>query len=190
MRIPGLLLLLLLSTAPAPLRGGAAVDDDPVTDVVRAKVPEHEHDIVEAFRIMPDDKYGFRPTPELMTFSELAMHIAGANFYYCRTLAGPDAPRHSLAKTTAPKADLLKVLQESFTFCNGVVRESHDANLAESLALPGTPDTMTRARILIELVSGMDHHYGQAASYLRLNGLVPPTARAPKAPISARERQP
>jgi hypothetical protein len=28
-------------------------------------------------------------------------------------------------------------------------------------------------------LSGMDHHDGQAAAYLRLNGLVPPTATEP-----------
>jgi len=34
----------------------------------------------------------------------------------------------------------------------------------------------TRAMVLLQLLSGMDHHYGQAAAYLRLNGVVPPTA--------------
>ena len=37
---------------------------------------------------MPADKYGYRPTPEQMTFAHLIMHIAEANNIVC-ALASP-----------------------------------------------------------------------------------------------------
>lgn len=146
---------------------------NPATDAARAMWPDHRRNLSETFRIMPEEKYGFRPTPTQMTFAELAMHITGANMYYCRVLA-PDRPVPNLNRAPRTKSELVAVLEGSLEFCAPVVAEIRDATLADELKVPS--GTVTRARILLELVSGMDHHYGQAAAYLRLNGLVPPTA--------------
>jgi uncharacterized damage-inducible protein DinB len=149
---------------------------NPFTDAARAVFPTHQHDIVESFASMPQEKYGFKPTPALMSFAELATHIASANLYYCRMLA-PSRPRpDALPKAaTATREDLVKALQASFDFCAPVVQEATDASLGETVTVP-SGKTTTRAAVLLDLVSGMDHHYGQAAAYLRLNGLLPPTA--------------
>jgi uncharacterized damage-inducible protein DinB len=148
---------------------------DPATDAARAAFPVHQRNIVASFAAMPPEKYGFRPTPELMTFGELAVHIASANVYYCRILT-PSRPRPgALPKPDAAKEDLVKALQTSFDYCGVAVTDARDAALAEAVTLPSGKST-TRATVLLDLLSGMDHHYGQAAGYLRLNGVLPPTA--------------
>lgn len=157
---------------------GSAKPVNPMTDAARAAFPEHRKNLIGAFAAMPEDKYGFRPTPELMTFGELAVHIASADFFYCRRLGGPP-PSIAFPKPTAAKAQLFQLLEDSLAYCAPVVAGLTDA----SLALPAQVqrgDAPTRAAVVLDLLSGMDHHYGQAASYLRLNGLVPPTATAGK----------
>src|SRR5262249_32730552 len=156
----------------------ASAADNPVTDVARAKLPEHERDIMGAFKALPEEKYDFRPTPELMRFRDLALHITSANFFYCRALSGVP-PGVAFPKPTAPKAELVAILQKSFDYCRPVIDSSKDAALGETIPLGPEKKPWTRALILIELLSGMDHHYGQAAGYLRLNGIVPPTATSP-----------
>lgn len=170
-----LVMLVGIACGAAVLPAAAqAASSNPVTDAARALFPEHEKNIVAAFTSMPEAKYGFRPTPENMTFTELARHIAGANFFYCRVLSGV-RPTVNFPKPTAPKDDLVRVLRESFDFCRPVIADLKDAQLADSVQETKTT-TASRARVLLELLSGMDHHYGQAASYLRLNSVVPPTA--------------
>ena len=165
------ILLALVASAHGPLEG------DPMSDAARKVFPTHQHDIVQAFELMPAEKYSFRPTPDLMTFGQLAVHIAGANFYYCRTLSGTP-PAVTFPKATAAKEELVKLLRDSFEYCAPVLAGSHDSAFAQTVKTPqGT--AMTRAEVLLELIAGMDHHYGQAASYLRLNAIVPPTAQGP-----------
>lgn len=164
------LLAIAFSAATIPV----LAQSNPVTDAARELFPEHEKNIVGAFVSMPEAKYAFKPTPELMPFSELARHIAGANFYHCRVLSGV-RPTVNFPKPNAPKEELVRVLRESFDFCRPVIAGLKDSQLGESV--PTVKDkTSTRALVLILFLSGMDHHYGQAASYLRLNSVLPPTA--------------
>lgn len=151
--LSGLAVTLVCVAAGTPLRA-----QNPMTDAMRAEYPTHEHNIVGAFERMPAEKYTFKPTPELMTFGELAIHIAGANIYYCRRVTGAafewPVPR---VTPTSSKEQLVGLVKSSFDFCRPLVTQATDASF-----------------------SGMDHHYGQAAGYLRLNGLVPPTAHGGK----------
>lgn len=155
----------------------AASPANPVVDAARAAFPEHRKNIVSAFRSMPEEKYAFKPTPQLMSFGEMATHIASANLYYCRRL-GASAPVPSWLKPTAPKAQLVTLLDASFEYCAPVLAQLTDASLAaQAVPAPNAKgDPGTRAKALLDLIAGMDHHYGQAASYLRLNGILPPTA--------------
>jgi uncharacterized damage-inducible protein DinB len=178
MRVGVLALLTTLCVAPIAAAVLQTTERDPVTDVVRTLFPEHRKNIVAAFNAMPEDKYAFRPTPDLMTFGELAVHIASANIYYCRRLGGA-APSFERPKATASKKELMQLLDHAFDYCAPIVSAARDASLADpSQVASGTAPT--RALTLIELISGMDHHYGQAAGYLRLNGVLPPTATAGK----------
>jgi uncharacterized damage-inducible protein DinB len=156
-----------VATQPAP---------NPVTDAARAVYPVLRDNILASFATMPEAKYGFKPTPELMTFGELAIHIVSANAYYCRRLGEVNVAEMSRPTPTASKDDLVNYLRHSFDVCTPVIDAAKDADLAQTVAV-SKDRTSTRARILLNLISGMDHHYAQAASYLRHTGLVPPTAQ-------------
>jgi uncharacterized damage-inducible protein DinB len=157
----------------------ASPDSDPVTDAARSVFPIHRKNITASFSAMPEDKFGFRPTAELMTFAELAIHIGSAHVYYCRRLGGPDPADIVRPKAGASKADLTMFLQSTLDYCAPLVESARDATLGDAVTLPSGKIT-TRAQVLLDLISGMDHHYAQAAGYLRLNGVLPPTASPAK----------
>src|SRR5215472_1060123 len=85
--------ILLLSTAAF-----AQQTKSPVSDVLRTMLTGREKATVGAFEAMPADKYGYKPTPEQMTFGHLAVHIMSSNYFFCSN-AG-DVPK--------PKVDELK----------------------------------------------------------------------------------
>jgi hypothetical protein len=60
-----------------------------------------------------------------------------------------------------------------------VLAKADDSILGQPASFPGGR-TATRAAALIYLVTGWADHYAGEAMYLRLNGLLPPSAK--KAP--------
>jgi hypothetical protein len=51
-----------------------------------------------------------------------------------------------------------------------------DSKLGEMIAGMG-PQPLARARFALGIASNWADHYAEAAMYLRLNGIVPPTAK-------------
>ena len=54
---------------------------NPVTDVLRESLAGRQKNTVAAIDAMPADKFGFKPTPEQMSFGHLASHIVEANSF-------------------------------------------------------------------------------------------------------------
>ena len=55
-----------------------------------------------------------------------------------------------------------------------------DARLAEEISIFGHPTGQSRAAAIVTLAADWADHYSTAASYLRQNGILPPTARPAK----------
>ena len=70
---------------------------------------------------------------------------------------------------------LTKALKDSFAYCEQALAKADDSTLSQPVSFPGGR-TATRAAALIYLVTGWADHYAAAAMYLRLNGLLPPSA--------------
>ena len=49
--------------------------------------------LVAAAEKMPEEHYGFRPTPEIKPFGQLVAHVAIAQFGTCAALKGEPNPR-------------------------------------------------------------------------------------------------
>lgn len=126
---------------------------------------------------MPAEKFSFKPSPQQMSFAEIMAHEASANETLCAGLAGGTAtPNESTAGATAPKEQLVARLRKSFEYCSSVVASITDAGLGDSVPFFGGRKA-TRARAIIALAQDWADHYAQAAMYLRLNGILPPSAR-------------
>jgi hypothetical protein len=113
------------------------------------------------------------------TFGHLVMHITQSNNLLCSKISGAVAPDAKLADSDG-KEKLVAGLKASFDFCSTALASVDDSKLGESMVLFGNRPA-SRAAALIALSDGWNDHYGAEAIYLRLNGILPPTAQpAPK----------
>jgi hypothetical protein len=174
-----------LLTLTAALGGGAAqaraqgeAVANPVSTSVKSQLGRFTKNIVGGAEAMPADKYGFKPTPEMMTFGHLMVHIAQSNNMLCAKLSGTAAPDGKLEETDG-KDKLVAGLKASFDFCSTALANVDDAKLGEQIALFGDR-MMPRAAAWIGLASGWNDHYSAEAIYLRLNGILPPSAQPKK----------
>jgi uncharacterized damage-inducible protein DinB len=131
--------------------------------------------MVAAAEQMPADKYGYRPTPEQWTYGKVIAHVAQANYGVCGMFTGLVAGKAPAVAETDPKEKLVAVLKESFTVCQKALDELKDADLGTTITYFGGAKK-PRARALIELTDDLEDHYSQQAAYLRLNGMIPPSA--------------
>jgi len=148
---------------------------NPVSTTVKGQLARFQKNMVGAAELMPAEKYGFKPTAEMNTFGHVVMHIAQSNYSLCSKLSGQAAPDTKLAETDG-KDKLLAGLKDSFAFCTTVLANADDAKLGEQIPLFGGR-MASRAAAWIALSDGWNDHYGALAVYLRLNGILPPTAQ-------------
>lgn len=165
------LVILILSLASA----AAAQSKSPVSDALRQMLGGREKNIVAAFEEMPANKYDYKPTPEQMTFGHLAAHIIESNNYFCANVGAVDQPKVEL-KGTEPKDKLVAAMKESFEFCRTALPKADDSKMTEDIKWFDGKER-PRAWAFLGLASSWADHYGAAAMYLRLNGLLPPTAK-------------
>ena len=77
---------------------------------------------------------------------------------------------------TEPKAAIVAAVKRSFSFCADMLAKTADARLGEEVSMMGKPTGLSRAAALITIANDWADHYSTAASYLRLNGILPPSA--------------
>ena len=79
------------------------------------------------------------------------------------------------------KSALVGALKASFDFCTTSLAKVDDTKLGDTIhAYGGQLRAPPRAWALIALTNDWADHYSASATYLRLNGLLPPTAQPKK----------
>ena len=151
---------------------------NPVSAAVKAQLPRFSKNMVAAAEAMPAEKYNFKPTPEMNSFAHLVMHIAQSNNGLCSKISDTPAPDAKLADTD-PKDKLVAGLKASFEYCSTALEKVDDSKLGEQMTLFGNRP-FSRAAVLIILSDDWYDHYGAQATYLRLNGILPPSAQPRK----------
>jgi uncharacterized damage-inducible protein DinB len=157
---------------------------NPVITTVKQLVDRQSKNIVAAAEEMPAEKYDFHPTEAQMTFAHLISHIIESNNLLCARISDQDEPKAGV-KDTDPKAKLVPALQASFDFCTAALEKTDDSKLGDVITLIAGRKG-PRARAVIALTNDFADHYGTAAMYLRLNGMLPPTAQQ-KAPAAQKK---
>lgn len=154
---------------------GAAASGNPVSDSVKQMVAQHAKAIEAAADEMPADKYSYKPTAGQITFGHLIMHLAQSNNFLCSAIAGTKPPDQAPLTETDPKDKLVAALKSSFDYCTTVLNSTDDSKLGEMVTV--RTQSVPRARIMITLVADLFDHYSAEAAYLRMNGMLPPTAQ-------------
>jgi len=138
--------------------------------------------ITAAFDSIPANRYDYRPTQVQQSVGYIAQHLESANYRLCALIAGApyagmmakDSTADSL-KALWPKDTLVARVRASLSYCQGVLARVDDPALSEEVtAAPGR--TFPRARYLFLFLTDLAEHYNQLAGYMRLLGIVPPSA--------------
>jgi uncharacterized damage-inducible protein DinB len=167
---------LLVAVCALPLAVIARAQN-PVSDGLRSIQTRQGKNIVEAAEEMPADKYTFKPTPAQMSFGDVVAHLVReGNDYLCSAATGQKAPERAKVAGTDPKDKLVAGLKDSFQFCQTALAQLKDAQLGDSTDFFGG-HKVTRAMAGLITAADWADHYSQMAIYLRLNGLLPPTAK-------------
>ena len=153
----------------------------PVADALRTNEARFARNLIAAAEEMPADKYAYKPTPAQMSWADIMAHLAEGNDYLCGSISGVTAPTRAKVPATDPKDKLVARLKETFQFCDSALAKVDDSKLAEHLPFFGGRQ-FSRAAIILVTVGDWAVHYSQVANYLRLNGLLPPTAQRQPTP--------
>jgi len=166
------------SAAPSAAPQTVAPVKNPVSTVLRTSLAGRQKNILAAIDAMPADKFSYKPTPDQMSFGHLVVHIIESNNNFCAKVADASAPKVDEFKETDPKDKLLAAARASFDFCSTALANVDDSKLGDNVDFGRVQGP--RAMGVFFLVGGWADHYGAAAMYLRLNGILPPTAQPKK----------
>jgi hypothetical protein len=142
---------------------------------VSAAVLENWNDIggrlVTMAEDWPEDKYTYKLKPEIRSFQEVILHVAGSNYdllkNVTKTKVGDDRndPPVSEYKT---KAETVAFLKKSVADGAAEIQKAGDAGVLAHLDY------------WIGYTEHMGEHYGLLVAYYRANGIVPPESRPKK----------
>ena len=179
-----LALALPLSLSAQQPAGGPPAN--PITAAFRGRINGLHRNIAQAFDSIPEAKFGYKPTPAQLSIGYIAQHVASDDYFFCQnfgtnkpTLAAEDTATADSVKAKWPKEKLVAKLKESIKFCEDAFAQiDNDAKLAEAITLTfgGQSRPSTRASMVLGHALDLADHYSQLANYMRLNGILPPTA--------------
>ena len=174
--LPGVLAAQQPATAPVA---------NPITAAFKTRITAMHRNIAQAFDSIPEAKFGYKPTPAQLSIGFIAQHVASDNYLFCdqfgakkSSLPEKDTATPDSVKATWPKDSLVAKLKASFAFCQDAIGQLEDGKLADQVTLTFGGRSREVARISMLLGHALDlaDHYSQLANYMRLNGMLPPSA--------------
>ena len=158
----------------APMPGMTPPPSNGPASEVQLSYNRLKPNVLKAAEKMPPADYQYKPTPEIRTYARIVNHITEAQFRTCATLNGGKFDATKVPSDTADKAAVLAGLKASFDECDKAYAALTDANVTEMM--PMGQSKRTRIGLTWGNVSHDNEQYAELSTYLRLKGLVPPTA--------------
>jgi len=175
------ILSLALMTVSGFAQQPATDQTNPMSTWLRNAYMGNRNNIVRTAEKMPEENYGMRPgaQPEVRTFGQQVSHVATYNFLWCSQAKGEKNPSPgNLDKLTA-KAEIMKVLNDAFTYCESVYTGLTDASGTEMVDITQESGRQTRNLRMGLLTLNYGHNneiYGNMITYLRIKNIVPPAS--------------
>ncbi len=162
-----------MGNMPMPATPAPAASTGPASEVLRSYTTLKPN-VIKAAEKMPEADFQYKPTPEIRTFARIVNHITEAQAHTCTTLNGTKFDAKMVPSDTADKATIVAALKASFEECDKAYAALTNENMTEML----TVGPMKRSRLGFAWgnVSHDNEQYAELSTYLRLKGLVPPTA--------------
>ena len=165
---------LLAQQKPAP-----KPDPNPITSALRDAWNGAKRNVRRSADVMPETKYSFKPVDTVRTFGALLSHVAGASYEFCSAAKGEKTPHaeDEFEKSAKTKAEIVKALDGAIAYCDEVYKTLDDAKAAQMAGGAFGGPAGSRAASLIGNTNHFNEHYGNIVTYLRINGLVPPSSQ-------------
>jgi uncharacterized damage-inducible protein DinB len=174
-------------TAPAPQ--GAA---NPLSTWLRNAYTGNRNNIVKSADKMPEEFYGLRPGPqeEVRTFGQQVGHVARYNYLWCAQAKGEKNPAAGMDLEKLPtKAELMKALNDAFTYCDSAYAALTDASGMEVIDITQESGRQTKNLRMGLLILNYGHNneiYGNIVTYLRIKSIVPSSSEPRPAQMPAK----
>ena len=135
-------------------------------------------EIIDVAEAMPEEKYAYKPTPEMSTFRDQLVHVAGITQRFIDSAKGTKSESAQSHKSMT-KAEVIGLLKQTFQTEQETLGSLTDAQLLEPVTFPFKFPFGDRMVSRVTFWQGplyqIRNHHGQLVVYLRLNGIVPPT---------------
>jgi len=162
----------------APPAAAANPAQGPIVNTLRTQWRGVRDKVIAICDSVPEDKLDFKATPDVRSFRELIIHIAGEGYNFLRPLgsvAGVTPPTNAELNTLKTKAELMKALRDSYDWQGKIIDSLTEATATEMAAGRGGAMSPKWNAIVSLIVDNMDH-YGNLVTYVRLIGQVPPAS--------------
>ena len=152
--------------------------DSPQLASAKASYESIKRLILRSADKMPEDKYAFKPAPEVMSYGLMLAHLANAQFYQCSTAMGEKTIDKGFHESLHTKTQIVAGLKEGFAYCDAAYASLTDASSAATVNFFGSQRTKLSG--LYSNTAHMWEHYGNLVTYMRINGVVPPSSEPQK----------
>ena len=106
-------------------------------------------------------------------------HVASYSFLWCSQAKGEKNPNPGNLDTLTSKAEIMKVLNDAFSYCDTAYSALTDASGTEVIDITQESGRQTRNLRMGLLTLNYAHNneiYGSMAIYLRIKSVVPPAS--------------
>lgn len=175
--------ILLISACAVFAAAQPAAPDpaNPLSSWLRNAYMGNRNNIVRTAQKMPEENYGMRPgtQQDVRTFGQQVSHVANFNFLWCSQAKGEKNPNPGNLDKLTSKADIMKVLNDAFTYCDTAYAALTDESGKEMLDITqesGRPAKSLRMGLLTLNYGHNNEIYGSMVAYLRMKDIVPPAS--------------
>ncbi len=179
------ILALALPACLVAQQPSGAAPANPVTTVFRTRTMGLQRNIAQAFDSIPESKFSYKPTPAQLSIGYIAQHLVSDNYFFCNNFGSMKGTQSAADTTTAdsvkakwPKDTLVTKLKASLKFCEDAFAQLDDTKLGDQITMTfgGQSRQAPRASMVLGHALDLADHYSQIANYMRLNGMLPPSA--------------
>ncbi len=134
--------------------------------------------LIEMAEDFPEEKYDYKPTPEVRSLAEQLLHVTGSPYFFISVCKGERRGEQDFSREKyKTKAEVVAALKKAAEAGAAFIREQGDAGLNKPAKLPWEKESSSALWVWSVGARHASEHYGQLVVYYRLNGLVPRASR-------------
>lgn len=144
------------------------------TDVITADLSRIESKIVSLAGVIPQEKYSWRPDEDVRSFSEVLLHIAGANYFFFTFFGNelPEGMTMDYEKTLTNKDEIIAQYKPAYDYAREKLSLITEEDLSKTYNFFG--NEISGKALLLIFSNHAHEHLGQLIAYSRMNGIKPP----------------